>query len=224
MAISTNIEGNYFVLRNTVGDTEIVRHPKNKLNFRADNDSYFTFESTEAPFDIIFEGLRFADLIDGRTGLAFADFATASTYLSSVLGSYELDGTIYTEVSISSAQIKAMGTTPIELLPAPGAGSYLEIDKCILEYTAGATAYVFGIASNFGVRLGGSTVGSEYGVGTLGNTSDNIMIFSTSHSPSTYLENRSLVITNEDSDDPTLGDGTILAKIWYKVRTLGSEL
>jgi hypothetical protein len=39
-------------------------------------------------------------------------------------------GSDYTEtiVNISSAQILAMGTTPIELLPAPGVGKYYEFD------------------------------------------------------------------------------------------------
>jgi hypothetical protein len=57
----------------------------------------------------------------------------------------ELKASQYTEtiVNITSAQILAMGTNPIELLPAAGVNSYYDIDKIIMEFSIGTTPYVF---------------------------------------------------------------------------------
>lgn len=44
-------------------------------------------------------------------------------------------------VEISSAQILAIASTPIELLPAAGEGKYYDVEKVILEFTEGASAY-----------------------------------------------------------------------------------
>jgi hypothetical protein len=44
-------------------------------------------------------------------------------------------------VNLTSAQLLALSTTPILLVPAPGAGKYIFALDYILEYTYGGTAY-----------------------------------------------------------------------------------
>jgi hypothetical protein len=44
-------------------------------------------------------------------------------------------------VSLTSAQLLALSTTPITVIPAPGAGFYLWPQYYVMEYTFGGTAY-----------------------------------------------------------------------------------
>ena len=59
-------------------------------------------------------------------------------------------GSEFTEkiINITSAQILTLGT-PIELLPAPGAGKYYVIDRIQMEYSFRTAAYVFPTSLTF---------------------------------------------------------------------------
>lgn len=157
----------------------------------------------------------------------------------SILGSGDLTvggGTTTTVVNISSAQILAMGTTPVELLPTPGAGKYYDIEKIILEYTYVTTAYTLGDVTRFRIIDSG---GMQY-------THSDALILTELQScfaicdmltpfgiVSTYEITQGYGYVNSSFEiktvndlgqatDPTLGDGTIRAIITYTVRTFGA--
>ena len=141
-------------------------------------------------------------------------------------GGFEYAETI---VNISSAQILAMGTTPIELLPAPGVGKYYDIDKITFEYTHNTTAYTY---SSY-LYVYGQT---EYGVVTSLITDPNDKVWILRPNGTTppvdgvenysfgYGEqlNNSVTIGTWDASNPTLGDGTLRVKVYYKTITFGS--
>lgn len=136
----------------------------------------------------------------------------------------------YTEtiVNISSAQILNMGTTPIELLPAPGVGKYYDIDKIVLEYTHVTTAY---------------TLADVYLYTSVANM-PNIVNYLIKHSYDVWMKltvstntlepnetvvynavdvtNQSVTLTTWNGTDPTDGDGTLRVKIYHKTITFGA--
>jgi hypothetical protein len=135
----------------------------------------------------------------------------------------------YTELEISSANILLLGSQ-IELVAAPGAGMYLDVAKVILEYTHVTTAYT--LASPDWVTLDGAAEGAiSKGLITTDSTKIasmeiNYSIDSTNeinYSSSLGL-NQALNLATWSGGNPTLGDGTMLAKVWYTTRTAGTEL
>jgi hypothetical protein len=134
----------------------------------------------------------------------------------------------YTEtiVDISSAQILAMGTTPIELLNTPGVGKYEEIQKIIIEYSGG-TEYATSTALSFlgfpfplveGIIIKSFNIVSVLYPSV--NAAVNIIGEYVS-APVTGL-NEALYLTTNDGIDPTLGTGTLRVKIYHNPITFGA--
>jgi hypothetical protein len=142
-------------------------------------------------------------------------------------------GSEYTEtiVNISSAQILAMGTTPIELLPAPGVGKYYDYEG-FLEYTHVSTDYiisddlVLGSFSSYGGKYISSNILSStdnYIIGfnnkgggqEVGLVAGNVISFK-------QLLNEPIHLFTFSEVDPTDGDGTLRVKIYHKTITFGA--
>lgn len=130
-------------------------------------------------------------------------------------------------VDITSAQILAMGTTPIELLPAPGVNKYYDIEKIILEYTHVSTAYtstettliysgcsVTPVHIDFLTQISNAVVESSNG-GVLTSVDSTSLSYP-------YALNQSLTLGTFNASDPTLGNGTLRAIITYTTRTFGA--
>lgn len=140
-------------------------------------------------------------------------------------------GYTYTEVAVSSAQILAMGSTPIELLAAPGADNYYEVDKVRLEYTHVTTGYtytdeiVLQINSNakFIKQILGTT-NRWLVISDLNGTEGVVSAPVGADIIPSYGEqlNKGLYLNTYNGTNPTLGDGTLRAIITYRVRTFGS--
>ncbi len=136
-----------------------------------------------------------------------------------------LDDLTYTEVAISSAQILAMGNVPVELLPQPGANKYYDIDKIILEFKDNGTPFSTGANSLINIEPNYS----KAAIDILNSGENSMAILKTSMNENTggvYTLNTFLneAITMSTQEDMIDGNGTILAKIRYKVRTFGTEL
>ena len=123
--------------------------------------------------------------------------------------------------------IKGMGSTPIELLPAPGAGLYYEW-SVRLEYTHVTTAYTL---SDPYIYLDAPFVLISKNLITVGANSY-IHLTSSNVDSSESVEgvaykfpsslNQSVVLSTYNNTNPTLGDGTLRAIITYTTRTFGA--
>ncbi len=147
----------------------------------------------------------------------------------------ELSG-LTTIVNISSAQILAMGTTAVQLLPAPGVGEYYDVEKILLEvtgtvnYTVAADAYLYVYDNIFSAVYASDLLG---GYASLDEQSTIAKMVS---SPATISADdvpriaglgigRELKLeyySDGGPANPTLGNGTMRAIIEYKIRTFGA--
>ena len=144
-----------------------------------------------------------------------------------------LGGYTYAEVAVSSADILAFGGfTPKTLLTTPAANQYYDISKVIIEFTEGNTTYTFGGTH---LRLEYSDIGFFIDpILITGGYDAAIVLDFNSRASETFEVNglklpiypnySSLILDTVFGSSPTLGDGTMLVKIWYKVKTFGTEL
>lgn len=139
----------------------------------------------------------------------------------------------YTELVINltnTTAIKNIGTSPIEILPAPGVGKYYEFEGFV-EYNYVSTDYDFGDV--VGILGETSYAGSYIIPSTILWTNSKVIQFS-SKTP-IYVDsivtdtvasagfnlNEKIVLTTYNGNDATLGDATLKIKLKYKIVTAG---
>jgi hypothetical protein len=126
----------------------------------------------------------------------------------------------YIEVLVSSAQILAMHTTPVDIIAAQGAGKTASIIKATIKLIAG-TPYA-----------GGANFGLYYDSGTLSTASTGVLIANTFLASATdrqgvlianatgtvgalVLDNAAIKLATTVAF--TTGTGTLTLQIWYTV-------
>lgn len=141
-------------------------------------------------------------------------------------------GSEYTEtiVNISSSEILSMGDTPIELLPAAGAGKYYEYYG-LVEFDYGTTYYLLNDRIGIGCSQDYSaTFFSEQIITSTENVAKKFSMGAPSESASTATAlksypvrmNRPVEMFTYDATNPTNGDGTLRVKIYHKTITFGA--
>ena len=145
--------------------------------------------------------------------------STGSSYkaqlgqVADAIGGYQY----YTTVTVSSAEILTLSSLPIELLPAPGVGYYYDI-KLILEYTFNTTPYI--VASGDVIIDDGTNV--MYDIFSLNGVGADVVFMTQSMvGPNTIVFPNSSIYLTQKFVDPTSGDGEMLLKIWYSIRSIG---
>jgi hypothetical protein len=138
----------------------------------------------------------------------------------------------YTEtiVNISSAEILAMGDTPIELLPASGVGNYYDIEKVVFEFTYGSEPYVIYGEDDFPqIAVGG--VPFKLDRGLIEYEQDVILFWNSNIVASTPVVSTYCVPVVGEANQPVIlmssgevgfGDGTLRVKIYHKTITFGA--
>lgn len=122
-----------------------------------------------------------------------------------------------TKVSLSSAEILNLETTPKTLVAAPGTGKIVQILNYIIKYNYGTVAYVpNGVLQVFYDTA--ADVVSEETVLTLTNSISKYINILTAATTSQILEDKAVILMN--SGTPTDGDGTLDIYITYKIVTL----
>lgn len=123
-------------------------------------------------------------------------------------------------VDITSAQLLALFTTPIEIVAAPDSGFMLEFVSATVIYKAGATPYTIGSATNLAVKYtdgSGTTVSATQAVtGMIDQATNQIRMIpgvATAFTPATAAK---FVLTLAGAN-PSAGDGTLTVKVFYRV-------
>ena len=156
-----------------------------------------------------------------------ADLAVATGKIAAnAITSAKLDESIvkYASVEISSAEILALFTTAKELVAAPGTGKVLEFISLTLAYDAGATAYTVTSATNLEVKItdkNGASVSTTQAVaGMIDQATDQLRALDKLEASVTPVPNAPLCLALGGAN-PTAGNGTIHAKVAYRVHATG---
>lgn len=130
----------------------------------------------------------------------------------------------YAEVEISAGAIKALYTTAKELVAAQGAGKVLEFISLMLAYDYGTVVYTIGSATNLEVKITdktGAAVSTAQAVtGMIDQATDQLRTLDKLEASVTPVVNAPLCLAL-DGANPTAGDGTIHAKVAYRVHATG---
>ena len=128
-------------------------------------------------------------------------------------------------ISISSAQLKAINTTPQTLVAAPGSGKAISVDEIVYSYTYGGTAYTGGntlipIYAGGTTNLFGTDANSIITQAKMQGTTSFIVrrIASTSAVPIDILSNTAVNLYS--SGNYATGNGTLKVFIRYRILTL----
>lgn len=144
---------------------------------------------------------------DTSQSLAGSSYKAELNQIASTLGGYQY----YIEINVSSAELLTIFSSPVTILPAPGAGKYYDF-KIYAEYKYETVAYDI-----TNVRLVDDNNTQISPAISINQLSDQIVIH--------YgLFNASMVNSSVrlyGGSNPTVGDGTVKIKIWYNIVDFG---
>ncbi len=133
----------------------------------------------------------------------------------------------YRTVKITAAQMLALNTTPIQIVPAPGAGKLLVPTMMIASLVFNSAAYAVnasGASLKYGVSGAGTSTGFTLSQAFLQSASGtNVQVVNQS-SAATYLPattdyNVPLTLIAATSD-PTTGDSLLYVRVYFRVVTV----
>ena len=130
-------------------------------------------------------------------------------------------GTVHVaRVAITSDQLLAIHTTPIELIPAPPVGSIILPVSFVWDYTFGTVAYS---GANINLLIGGQAIATGTIAVLLGATSVLYQLVETGGNTTVVAAKVPLTdnsnLTLSSSANPISGDGTLVIQVLYKVLT-----
>jgi len=126
-------------------------------------------------------------------------------------------------VSMSSAQIKALFTTPIQIVANPGSGKYIEVISATSEMTFATAAYTTNTTLQI-ISSGSNVAQLEDPVALLSTVSRNSRFVETTigllaTTETQTLSNVSLVVKAK-TGNPGVGAGTAKIKLFYRIVTI----
>ena len=171
-------------------------------------------DGTWIPTDI-YEGEAFLNVTDARL------YTRAGSTIKEIGLQNSLVGTLqYATITLTSAQILALGTTPIILVAAPGAGRAIFVKNVYARWNFNTTAYAT-VGTIYIKNNGASDVVGEIGQSILSST---VSRFGKFYIDSDFLVNNinTVVLENADlriytSANPTTGNSTMDILVEYQI-------
>jgi hypothetical protein len=130
--------------------------------------------------------------------------------IATTIGGYQY----YSAVTITSGETLTLFSSPVEILPAPGANKYYDF-KVYFEYTYNSSPYTSNtlhLVDNTNKR-----VSKEFYI----EGSDNVILVSNMDAQSNLATVNSNLLLGTTLSDPTGGDGSLKVKIYYNIVDFG---
>jgi hypothetical protein len=139
------------------------------------------------------------------------------SYITALQFTTQLGALTLASGTITSAQILSSNSSPVELIAAPGAGSFIAITNMIFSIDYNSAAYVGG---DVAIRYsGGANIDPSVEInGILALTADSFVIEKPEDNTFTSI-NEAVQFYNQ-TGNPTTGNSDIKYKIWYTIETI----
>lgn len=180
--------------------------------------------------------------LNAETGALTLESTGGSVAITTPSGStinLEVESGILTStVTLTTAQILALGTVEQILIPAPGAGKAIDVIGGMMNYSAGATPFTIVGGSNLDIGYGSIAQIKTTGliglpeIGFLDQVASHVYVNASMLSglvegtfggggsgasePLALIENLPVAIIS-DASSPTLGTGTLAVTLYYKI-------
>jgi hypothetical protein len=161
----------------------------------------------------IYEGETFVNTVDKRAFVRLGSDVKEIPLQNNLIGTYQ-----YAQRTLTSAEILALGTTPITLISAPGVGKSIWVKNVYVKLNYNTTTYS---DNTIYLKINGTTDN----IGELNNflkstitKFGNFSIFTdflTSTTSTGFLENQALKISS--NTNPTTGNGTMYILTEYQI-------
>ena len=126
--------------------------------------------------------------------------------------------TLIAKVTINSAALIPLATTPVTLIPAPGVNKVIDIISIAQFLDAGSQQFNFG--NNLEVKIGATNFG------TLSLQSANFatdLVSKIETGGTTKVIEQNTAVTLETAANPSQGNGTMYFNIFYRVLNVGTS-
>jgi len=124
------------------------------------------------------------------------------------------------DVTLSSAELLALYTTPKSLVAAQGVGTIVEFVSALLAYEYGSVVYTVGTAGNLQVKYtdgsGAAASSTRACTGFIDQASDQLSLIEKVDGTVVPVANAALVLTLATAN-PTSGDSPINISVYYRV-------
>jgi hypothetical protein len=124
-------------------------------------------------------------------------------------------GLLTTTVTVSTAEILNINSSPKTLITAPGAGELISLQSIVIQYIFNTAAYATNV--DLQLRHGNNTAYSNGGI--LDQTADRIIFPSSNYTASNDPSNQPITLT-VSGGNPTAGSGTLKIFLTYRIITL----
>jgi hypothetical protein len=125
------------------------------------------------------------------------------------------------KLTIASADVLQLNSTPLTIVSAQGAGTLIEVISASASIDFNTTAYTTNTALQ--LSLGGDAIlgqiGTNFLASTVSKTTSSFTRQSATAGQTQSLENSALIVTNSVGD-PTAGDSDITVYVTYRIITL----